>query len=246
MRHLAILQLAFAIALASNAAEASLINVDFGPTPDGHGTYKSGDGETYTGPGVTVGSASDTWNVTQMGASNLALVNSAGVATNVKMSVAANYNGTAAAGSDFTSSAFRNLTWDCIGGKPGSEITVTLTGLTAGTYDLYLYSVPPTDGEGRWATWTITGSTTASVAIGPNSKASTFIQGTNYGVVEVTVNNTGTLTITSATGTNASGTSESILNGFQLISVPEPASAAMLTFAAIGLLAYAWRKRRKN
>jgi hypothetical protein len=122
-------------------------------------------------------------------------------------------------------------------------LTFTLSGLAAATYDIYLYSCAnASDREAKFTVATSIG--TSSVTIGPNTNlVGTLSEGITYELLQVAVGSDGGLKLT---GSQVSGT-ELDLNGFQLqkvVVIPEPASMALLIFGAIGLLAYAWRKRR--
>lgn len=92
------------------------------------------------------------------------------------------------------------------GGRTG---TVTLTGLPAGTYDLYLYS---SGGNTRQAVVTRFAANNAYDTAGPNEGNNSLIEKTNYVHLTPTVSGSGVLTI-SLTGL---GTAESCLNGLQL------------------------------
>jgi hypothetical protein len=236
-----VVAVACGVVASAASASASLINVDF-----------SG---SYTGQAAT-GASGDIWNTVSGGssASNLSLKNSAGNATSVTMSYSA--VGMYSSSSD-TSMSFHGGTLDGLmssylyTNSSSTPIKVTLSGLAAGTYDLYLYSASNV----KTRVTTFTGSTSVdttgvSVVLGPNS-ASTLIQSTatvydstntastNYGVLELTVGTDGILTITS---TMNSG--ESDLCGFQLVSVPEPKSVAMLLGGVLCLSIFTWRKRK--
>ncbi len=236
MKRVSVTLLTLAFGLYCGLANATLINVDFGPNSDGNGTFTSGVGETYSGPGAVVGSAGDKWNVTPR-TSGAILYDSANQTTGITLTTSGGLGeGTAAAGSSFKDSSFNKLTWDNLIVTSGSSLTVTLSGVTAGSYNLYLYAVPPGDGEDRVGTYTANGK---SVAIGPNNSNTTFLEGANYGVLrDVVVGSDHLLTLAVTTA------GETDFNGFQLQSVPEPSSLILLGVGLCSLLAYAWRKRK--
>ena len=121
-------------------------------------------------------------------------------------------------------------------------ITVTVTGLAASTaYNVKLYSYDyfnsPTS---TTDTFTPTGGTTGS------SQSVTFVPNVvpttedSYAVVaNWTSNNSGALAFTT-TGTVFGPR----LNGFTISSIPEPSTLVLLATGLIGLLCYAWRKRK--
>lgn len=91
----------------------------------------------------------------------------------------------------------------------GQSGTVTLTGLPAGTYDLYLYSA---GGNTRQTVVTRFAANGSYDTAGPNEGNNSLIEKTNYVHLTPTVSGSGVLTI-SLTGL---GTAESCLNGLQL------------------------------
>ena len=238
MKRFSVTLLTLVFGLYCGLANATLINVDFGPTTDGGGTFTSGQGETYMGPGAVVGSAGDKWNVTGL-TSGVSLYDSANQSTGITLSTTGGLGeGTSAAGSAFSSSSYYKLAWDNVLVIASTPLTVTLSGVAAGNYDLYLYAIPPIDGEDRVGNYSANGK---SVTIGPNNSASTFGAGTNYGILQnVVVGSDHLLTLSVV----ATGGGETDFNGFQLQSVPEPSSFVLLGVGLLGLLAYAWRKRK--
>jgi hypothetical protein len=208
---------------------ASLINVDIGT---GAGTYSGA---------AVVGASGDTWNaITSVATTSLVDANNNG--TSATMSIVGSNGIVYHTDTVWGSTGFEALMCDYL--YASNNVTVTLNHIAAGTYDLYLYGVGKDSFSTNAATWVAATSVGSnSVSVGPNTGNITeFSSGKNYGVVEVTVGDNGVLTLT---GTPVTGGSV-ILNGFQLQSVPEPASASLLTCTAvIGLLAYAWRKRRR-
>lgn len=86
-----------------------------------------------------------------------------------------------------------------------------------------------------------------SLTLSPSSKwyEMTVNKGVELGVgtTEVSLPTTGDLV---ATGLYVTGTNFFVFDNFQVTTVPEPSTIAMTAAALLGLLAYAWRKRRKN
>jgi hypothetical protein len=243
------LAVACSVALSANVVHASLINVDFGTSNSG--SYGDATSTAYSGAAV-VGTSGDVWNGTTATSGTVSLLGSSGIASGATMTYSGSYMWCCGTGCSFGAgtNTYRNLMNDYL--IPGSGTTtditvsnfVTLTGLAAGTYNLYIYSA--SDKTNRKATFTAATSVGSnSVVIGPNSSyIDYFAPGVTYGLIQVTVGDTGTLTI-SVSKLAADG-SEIDIDGFQLQSVPEPASIVMLVSGALGVSAYAWRKRHKR
>jgi hypothetical protein len=230
-------------AFCAATVDASLINVDFGT--DNTTTYGDTVSAVYSGAAV-VGASGDIWNATNALSGSVALVDSAGLASGATMT----YSGgnMYSIGGSFESSTYKNLMHDYL--IPGWSTTsastfATLTGLAAGTYKLYIYSA--SNAKDRQATfYAATSAGSSSATIGPNSSyVGTFTneEGVTYGVLDVTIRSGDTLTLSAISDTAGV---EIDINGFQLQSVPEPASLALLTLGAIGVSIYAWRKHRKS
>ena len=229
----------FAIAAAAQAAV--LIDVQFLGGFGGGGT-----GTAQTG-GAVIGSAGDHWNTFQPTGPSYApggtLLNTASGSSTVGISLTLNggigggWN--SPSGNSFTPGAYQNLMSAWIGTATNITSTVALTGLTPGqSYDLYLYSGSNTDG--RKTAFTITGATTsATVTTSPfNTSGSTFIEGTNYvHFTSLAPDLSGNMTI-SFTGAGTEGD----LNGFQIQSVPEPGTWALLVFSLTTVIVL--RRRR--
>lgn len=151
--------------------------------------------------------------------------------------------------SGFDSTIYKNLMDNylaVISNTPAS--TITLTGLAAGNYDLYIYTQGDYASAGRMLTVGVSGlsSETSSSTV---ATASTFVEGQNYLLFTPTVSAGGTLTMTLS---NPSGSNEADMNGFQLVdlgpeagSAPEPGSLAMTAFGVLGVLC-ALRRRRTS
>lgn len=117
--------------------------------------------------------------------------------------------------------------------------TFTIGGLVAGgKYQLYLYSQ---NAWGGCKTEFGVGAVTATAVNG--SHLTSFVPGENYAVLSnLTADGAGTL---SGSATMLVGGGAAIFNGVQIVSqVPEPGTLFLLVTCLLGLLAYAWRKRR--
>ena len=207
-----------------------LVNVDFEPNTD----------DLQTGAGVVVGSAGDVWNSSDETA-GMALVDSAGNATGVTMTMDAEWPaGKAVAGFErYQNTPQADLMIDGVFGIDATPVTVTLTGVAAGEYDLYAYSGSNNGDPPRVTLVTANG---VSKTIGPNSAVGTLtlVQGADWEVLGVTVGGDQTLSIV---GSVVSG-GASNLTGFQLSQIPEPSTLILGLLGAVSLVAYAWRKRR--
>jgi hypothetical protein len=115
-----------------------------------------------------------------------------------------------------------------------SPMGFTITGLNNGTYDLYLYSNNGSFSNSGSA-FTVNGVTKTAT----NSGQTTFVQGGNYVVYSGIVVSGGSLT--GSVATTIAGNASSF-NGFQLVILPEPTSAAVL-FVAGGFLTVKRRRR---
>jgi len=128
--------------------------------------------------------------------------------------------------------------------------TVTISGLTASdTYALYVYAgrdaTVTSWGGAQNTKFTVTGGGGASSAttnFTANNSTTAFNLGYNY-LVFSNLSPTVGKTISFTIGVPSSG--DGYCNGFQLIdTTPEPSTLALLAAGLIGLLCYAWRKRR--
>lgn len=213
-------------------ARASLINVDF----------NTDSSVTYSGAAI-VGSAGDKWNGidggnlgTPANSSNVALLDAAGAATGVTLSMAGTSGAYDSAGFGclIGSSPFAALMCDYVYRSAAAAATVTLVGLTPGAaFDLILYA--SADVAGRITDFALDG-VTKSVTAAP---AASFVSGTNYVQFSGAVGANGVLSFTFA------GPAEGNLDGLQLTqtpngAVPEPATLALV---GLGLAAAGWRRK---
>jgi hypothetical protein len=204
-------------------------------------------GAVYIGAGAVVGMAGDVWNslTTNDRLAPITLVDSAGNPTTDQMTWSVQYMVSHLPNSGFDSTIYQNLMDNylaVVSNEPAS--TITLTGLAAGNYDLYIYTQGDYASAGRMLTVGVSGlsSETSSSTV---ATASTFIEGQNYLLFTPTVSSGGTLTMTLS---NPAGSNEADMNGFQLVEVapssaPEPSSLGMTTFGVLGGL-FALRRRR--
>lgn len=198
---------------------------------------------TQSGAAV-IGAAGDTWNrYNGVAQQHLSLVNSANAATGVLLSYGApngwgsSKNAVTNTDNSFFSTDYRNLFSGYNGsqvGGVGTTTILTFSGLTAGDYDLIIYSQT---GKNTTSTLNFTANGVTGSAT-TNGTLSTLTKGANYQDVIVHVTNSGILAI------SFNGTSE--VNGIQLRgpgAVPEPATVVLLGF---GGMLVAFRLRKSN
>ncbi len=220
------------------SAQATLINVDFGTA-------------AYTQTGAAVlGASGDTWNVTgkDFGASTTNFLNSSGVATGVSLTRTGSGGSTEEqtkqdsenTGAFAMDAATTNLMKDCIGirGSAGNSRVFDFSGLTANAaYTMVVY------GSTGWpndrSVFSLNGGASESPAC-TTCKISDG-EGVAYVVLDGAADSAGHLYLTMAIAT---GASFAPIEGVQIQSVPEPGTLAMLAGSLLGIVAYAWRKRK--
>jgi hypothetical protein len=194
-----------------------------------------GNGTVGTGQYGLLGTSNDAWNNLYPNSSNVSLKNSTGVASGLTLTHdlgSSWYNSSyAPLSSPFTIlQAYNNL------GNGRTSGTVTISGFTGGTYDLYIYNAF------QWGpsyatttTYTVSGT---SKAVSNSVNATSFVDGGNYVVFKDVTPVNGQVVIT-LTPTNTAGSTYGSIAALQLVSVPEPVTIGLLAIGSI------WLKRRK-
>ena len=241
---------ALALCLTSVQAQAVLVNVDINKASTFSGSTATSwsptfDGDAVVNPGVT----SQTWNaLNQPNTSNPStgsvpvLVDSEGNASSVTLPAFSLPN------SDFrdnTGAVPDNGYNDLMGDRATYDASVTISGLEAGPWDLYVFG---------WAgaTWQVTdgASPTVSQVWFPSTydgsdaqlNASAMIDGTTYTHFSGTHVAGTDLVLTHVAGGGAeNGHGQVRFTGFQIYQVPEPATLMLIAVGVPFLL-----KRRRN
>jgi hypothetical protein len=125
-------------------------------------------------------------------------------------------------------------------GGSGSAFTLTLDGLTVGQRYLFQSWVNESRGGNGAETLTSGGATSGVLTFnsGPNVDGGVG----QYVIGTFTADSTGRQVITYTGDTSHASYPE--FSGFQLRTIPEPSTITLLIIGLIGLLAYAWRRRR--
>jgi hypothetical protein len=200
------------------------INSEFGTPQEGGGPPSSAFGAAANQSGF--------WNaVPAQGPGNFALRNLSGQLSGVMLIGPAGGSG---GGNNFPGNTgdFAFLLNDFRSINPSN--TFTFTGLANGLYELYSYAVYPSQTSLTTTLVTVGGVTHAVTGPMPGNE---FILGITHSIHTVSVTS-GTLAVT----LDMSGPNNGILNGFQLVVVPEPGTMLGLTSAFLFLI----RKRRKR
>lgn len=201
--------LVLTIALGIAPLEASSLNIHFGLLGMPSSTY----GAAADQPGV--------WNdISSLGVTN-GLLDLGGKDTGISLNLIADsimgaFGGMGDAG------ALRGYNFFSGGGHPWS---VTLTGLSDGTYNVYYYS--PTN------VIVHTGSFSVNNVFAPNiqgNSTSTLNQGSDWAVVTNVLVGSGTLSLTSLDTANLRG-----LAGIQVVQTPEPAMPLLVGTALLAM-----------
>jgi hypothetical protein len=191
--------------------------------------------------------------ITGNNVSDASLVDASGTLTAVTLTLASSDNWNTGTGN---ANANATLLSGKIGAGYGGSASFTLNNLAAGTYNLIVYT--ENNDDDKVGTYSVTGNSTSYSIADQNGAdyTGTFVLGTNttntvaaaqadianyVEFVNVTVDSSGTLTLTAAQMPGAfSGTGGADFSGFQLQSVPsvpEPATYALLGFALVLLIA---------
>jgi hypothetical protein len=230
------------IVLIANLAVADTINIDMVPT---------GGGPAYSGTAA----ASDTgtyWNAYSQGnwmggsATNL-LASDGSTATGVSLSSTSDITVALSMRSTGAGSLLLDDGASVNGTSSHTQAIFTLAGLTANQkYDLYLYGTIGTDslqgtkftidGESR-----VTGGNNDTSFVEGGLASAPVVTGSNY----VHFQNVTAVGSQIVIGVTDGGLEWGGFNGLQVMeSVPEPCTLIMLATGLVGLLAYAWRKRK--
>jgi PKD repeat protein len=189
--------------------------------------------DTQTGPAV-IGNGGDMWNpvsnpnpvagdTNAISGSIQGLADAANIGTSISLAYTGNTILNSGVNTPFngSSSPAANLMEACLGIINTNTATVTVQGLQAGTYDLYLYSSAGNALQAEVSTFTANG---AIATVGPNNTNNVLTLGTNYIHLTPTVTPGGLLNISFVGKVNG----QASLNGLQLYgpgAVPLPPTA---------------------
>jgi hypothetical protein len=210
----------------STSSASMLVNCNFGSSAP------NGNADVGTGQYGLLGTNKDIWNNLYPGSSNVSLKDSTGASSGLTMTQDMNsawYNDNYTFTGPFAIlKGYNNL------GSGKTTGTLTLSGFTGGTYDLYIYDA--FQWVSSYTTYTING-TSQKISNNPVT-VSSFVVGTNYVVFEDVTPVNGQVVIT-LDATTVSGNICGSICALQLVAVPEPATMVLL---AIGSF---WLRRRK-
>jgi hypothetical protein len=232
--------------LTANVSWGTAVNVDFN-----RDLGVSGISPTYTGLGAAPDLGTK-WNgITSANATFGSLVNSQNVATAVTITVSGSIGGfdnTQGGTIDLSATGAPDLVRDNLASDTGvGTATVIINNLSAlTTYNLYLYEVRGATGFDTQ--FTVTDLIGPSVQSSDDDDAST----TGFNNPEDYVLFTGLIPDANnqiridfkAAGLNGNNAQYGGLNGFQLVTVPEPSSLILIICACIGMLRF--QKRRNK
>jgi len=226
--------------IASSTAMAQTMNVDFGSTDGASGAYVG----TAVAPdlGTVWNGVTPAANVTTFATyTSDALVDSLGNPTAATVTVNNSwvYDGAA------DSAIAPTLMWDYAFSQSAgatANFTFSIDGLTpGGIYDLYLYS----DTGAQRTTFDIGGDIKNVVN---TSAQSTWNLGGNYQLYSGLTAAGGSIAVTvygnDVDPITLEGAFYGVVNGFQVVAVPEPSTIILLATGLFGIIAFAWRKRK--
>jgi hypothetical protein len=229
-----------AMSLIGSTATAASINVDFGSTNGGSGVYVG----TAVAPdaGTTWNGVTPAANVTPFASyTSGALVDSLGGVTTASVTLINSWVYDGAADSVIAPSLMLDYAFTQSADVTG-VFTFSIDGLTSGgLYDLYLYS----DTGIQRTTFDVGGDVKNVV----NTAAQTeWTLGANYQLYTGLTATNGSITVTVSGNAfdpeTQTGAFYGVVNGFQVVPVPEPSTLALLVTGLLALVAYAWRKHK--
>ena len=247
---------ALAICLISVQAQAALVNFDINKALTYDGSTATSWSPTFTGAAV-VGTGSQTWNaLNQPNTSNpstgslAGLLDSDGNASAVTLPAFSLPNGDFR---DHTGEAVPDLGYrNLMGDRPqgSGQASVTIRGLDEGDWDLYVFG---------WAGcfWEVTDGASPTVSQGwtvaydgtdVRRNPASLIDGTDYIHFSGThVAGTDLVLVSDTNTAPSNGYGQVRWAGFQInqVVIPEPSTFILLATGLLGLLAYAWRRRKR-
>jgi len=222
---------ALTLAFASAAQAAVIVDVQFNGTP-GLGNNHSGD--------AVVGEDGDFWNNLGASGTGVALNNPANAASGLALtwnSGGAFTTWSISYANGFHSTDYGKLMDGYLFQSNPAGSLITLSGLSPSTgFTLYLYSEGESGSSGRRLSINANGVTATTTPA--NYTVGTFIENQNYLRLNVNSDSSGILNIA-----YSGAVGEANVNGFQLTSVPEPASMTIVVASALIGLAL-WRRSR--
>lgn len=214
-----------------------VINIDLQPPEDADGGGKIVFAVGNDGPLSQAGTA--TWNNfgDWSGVTAGQLLDAGGADSGLTLDVTANggwYSNTYSSATP-NSAVSDYMQWQ---GDGPDVLPFTISAVPAGSYELYVMTGVSQFSVGKTMTVSITGeSDQNNIWDGGLPSDSGWVSGANYVKFDLTLDNPGSIS-GSITGTD---TDVAVLNGLQLVSIPEPSSAALL---GLGALALAMRRRK--
>jgi hypothetical protein len=217
-----------AIFLSSPSAQATSIYVDYynaSGTYFGKGAPSSSFGAAAGTPGV--------WNHLGSTESSVSVVDIFGGPTGVTVS---NLEGTTNGNNGGAPAGDISLLLNDV--LDGSPVTITVDGLPTGLYNVYTYSWYPANSTAVVSTVTVNGLDPQNV--GRTGAYAGFVLGETHALHTVSLASPQTLTINAAAASIIG-----IVNGFQIVMVPEPAALVLASVAGACWLVV-MRSRRKR